>query len=326
MAAAADIRHRLFANNPAGDPQPDLLPPVGAGQDAFFDFAGSAATGSALSKRRGEMVPSQRKPGRKYKAPEIRRRVSPATVNRTVTQPLREILLRAKGVWKAKVGEVDWSKHLLKEPQERVREATPAEESDVMAELERGYDEAVEFTFINGCRRMEILGLIWTRVDFFSRNFRVVGKGGRERSIPMTKRSFDILWAQRGNHDESVFTFAAKRTVRMADGRLLCRGQRYPLTEAGFKSAARRAIARAGVVDFHFHDTRHTAATRVLRRSNLRVVQDLLGHADVKTTTKYAHVMRDDILGALEAAAPTKNPTDARDDGSKSVRNRDKAG
>jgi len=272
-----------------------------------------------VAKRRGEFVPSQRKPGRKYKTPEVRRRVTPATVNRTATQPLREVILRAREIWGARTAKVKWADHLLAEPKERVREATPAEEGDMMEELERGYDEAVAFTFLNGCRRMEVIGLRWTSVDFFSRTFRVVGKGNKERTIPMTARSHQILWDQRGRHPDFVFTFEAKRTVRMRDGRLLCRGQRYPLTEAGFKSAARRAIARSGVPDFHFHDIRHTTATRVLRKSNLRVVQNLLGHEDVSTTTKYAHALIDDIRQALDAATETPATAEFTTEAAKSL-------
>ena len=103
-----------------------------------------------------------------------------------------------------------------------------------------------------------------------------------------------------------MFTYVASRTKK-AEG--LVRGTRYPITESGLKSAMRRAVPRAGVDNFRFHDTRHTAATRVLRKSNLRVAQILLGHSDVKTTTKYAHALNEDIRAALDAASPTKNPT-----------------
>lgn len=105
-----------------------------------------------------------------------------------------------------------------------------------------------------------------------------------------------------------MFTYQAKRTVRRGDD-VICRGQRYPLTESGLKTAMRRAVPNAGVTNFRFHDTRHTAATRVLRKSNLRVVQELLGHRDVATTTKYAHAVKEDVRAALEAATPTKSPT-----------------
>ncbi|TIN66413.1 MAG: site-specific integrase, partial [Mesorhizobium sp.] len=81
-----------------------------------------------------------------------------------------------------------------------------------------------------------------------------------------------------------------------------------------------------GVKNFHFHDTRHTAATRVLRKSNLKVVQQLLGHEDIKTTTKYAHAMMDDVLNALEAASPTKSPTEAGEGYDKRLKDLGKAG
>lgn len=295
------------------------------GPDFLLQNINDEKVSAMVARRRGEFVPSQRKPGRKYRTPERRRRVSPATVNRTVIQPLREIILRAEKLWGARTGEVDWSKHLLAEPKERVREASIGEEAAIMAELSRGYDVAVEFAFLNGCRRMEILGLEWSRVDFFGRRFTVIGKGNKPRSIPMTKRTFEILWLQQNFHAEKVFTYIAARTVKTA-GRTLVKGSRYPLTEAGLKIAMRRAVPKAGVKNFHFHDTRHTAATRVLRKSNLKVVQQLLGHEDIKTTTKYAHAMMDDVLNALEAASPTESPTRVGEGYDKRLKDLGKAG
>ncbi|MGM4909163.1 tyrosine-type recombinase/integrase [Rhizobium sp. 768_B6_N1_8] len=259
---------------------------------------------SLVAKRRGERVRRKHKDGKIHEG----KLVSPATVNRTCTQPLREIILRAKNVWKIQVGEVSFGEHMLKEPQERVREASADEESAIMEQLGRGYEDAVRFAFLNGCRRMEILGLEWPHVDFFSRRFTVTGKGGKSRTIPMSEETYEILWAQRHNHPVKVFTFVAWRTRKTIKQ---VRGKRYPLTESGLKSAMRRAVPAAGVVNFRFHDTRHTAATRVLRKSNLRVAQRLLGHTDVATTAKYAHALDDDLRAALEAtSSPTKNPTD----------------
>src|SRR5215204_2306572 len=54
--------------------------------------------------------------------------VAPATVNRTVTEPLRRIMHRARDAWDQIVPKIDWGKHLLAEPQERVRELTVDEE------------------------------------------------------------------------------------------------------------------------------------------------------------------------------------------------------
>ena len=68
-----------------------------------------------------------------------------------------------------------------------------------------------------------------------------------------------------------------------------------------------------GHLSLRFHDARHTAATRVLRKSNLRVVQQLLGHERVTTTEKYAHALAEDVRAALNAAIPTEIPTAGED-------------
>lgn len=260
------------------------------------------------------LVAKRRREKRRGKGWKRDEPVSNATVNRTVTEPLRKVLRRAEKVWKVPVGDVDWAQHRLEEPKERIREAADQEEAAIMGELERGYDEATEFGFINGCRRMEVIGLKKTMVDFFNRQFTVLGKGGKVRVIPMNERTYEMLWRKRHEPTDFVFTYVAARTDKRKG---TIKGQRYPLTENGFRSAQRRAIKRGGVVNFRPHDARHTAATRVLRQSNLRVVQELLGHSDVTTTAKYAHALKEDVRAALEAASPTKNPTAPEADSAK---------
>lgn len=68
---------------------------------------------------------------------------------------------------------------------------------------------------------------------------------------------------------------------------------------------------RGKVSDFRFHDTRHTAATRLVRATgNLKMAQHLLGHSSVTTTTRYAHVTHEDLRAGLEAAARARNHTE----------------
>lgn len=268
-----------------------------------------------IARRRGERIKRRRKNGVVSEGDLV----SNATVNRTCTQPLREIMTRARKIWKVSVADVDFGKHLLKEPQERVREASVAEEDAILSQLNRGYDDAIEFAFLSGCRRMEILGLDWPHVDFFSRRFTVTGKGSKVRTIPMSDAIYDLLWRQKDFHATKVFTYEAARTIKLQG---LIKGKRYPLTEAGLKTAMRRAVPNAGVENFRFHDTRHTAATRILRVSNLKVAQRLLGHADIATTTKYAHALDDDLRAALNAATtngPTRSPTDGTGETDKSL-------
>jgi site-specific recombinase XerD len=82
----------------------------------------------------------------------------------------------------------------------------------------------------------------------------------------------------------------------------LIRGQRYPITYNGLKTDWKRHRARSGVEDFRFHNKRHDFATKLLRDSrNLKLVQKALNHRNLKTTLKYAHVLHDEIAGAIEA-------------------------
>ncbi len=165
-------------------------------------------------------------------------RVSNATVNRSVTQPMRAILRRCAKTWKQAVQDIEWKDHFLKEPQERVREATPDEEARLLAAIRPDYRPVVRFAILTGCRMSEILTLEWARVNFFNDTFTVIGKGDRQRSIPMVKEVRDLLWDLKDHHPEMVFTFQATKT---RDGHL--RGKRYPITENGFKTQWRRSNA-----------------------------------------------------------------------------------
>lgn len=251
-----------------------------------------------VAKRRNEL----RRVGRPENSTK---KVGPATVNRTVTEPLRKVLLRAQKVWRSEVANIDWRSHRLEEPQERVREGSYAEEADILSEMGRGYEEAMLFAFRNGVRRMEIISFKKTMVDFFSRQFTVIGKGGRARIIPMSDQAYAQLWRLKDAPTEYVFSYVAARTDKRKE---IVRGQSYPLTDAGLRSAQRRAIKKSGVTNFRPHDTRHTAATRVSRSHGIRVAQKLLGHSEVTTTTKYAHVMQEDVRAALNAATPVESP------------------
>ncbi|WP_269757810.1 tyrosine-type recombinase/integrase [Aureimonas altamirensis] len=239
----------------------------------------------------------------------IRRKegVKPATVNRSMVEPLRTLMRRAVDVWGLEVPRVNWKKHRLKEPQERVREATEAEEEALLKALPADYRPPVLFALLTGCRRAEIVGLRWKDVNFPAAEFRVTGKGDRSRTIPMTDEVEAILRSLEGNHPEAVFTFQAQRT---RDGRV--KGQHYPITVDGFQTAWNRHV-RPKMKDFRFHDTRHTAATRLVRATgNLRMVQRLLGHTSVTTTQRYTHVSHDDLRAGMELVARVaRRPADS---------------
>jgi integrase len=168
-------------------------------------------------------------------------------------------------------------------------------------------DYAPFFAFVraSGLRLREYVTLQWPEVDWGARQIRKRGKGGKLVTVPITATIRKILWPLRGHHPEHVFTYVAQRT---RDGRV--QGQRYPLTYSGTKTAWRRLRKRAGVVGFRFHDFRHDLGTKLLRETgNLKLVQRALNHADLKTTTRYAHVLDHEVAEALERVTGSPNPS-----------------
>ena len=139
------------------------------------------------------------------------------------------------------------------------------------------------------------------------RRFTLTGKGNKRHTLPMTDELRAILGAVMNNPTDQVFTYVGQRTRIIhttRDKRAVLRGERYPITLSGLNRAWRTYGPKgaAGIADFRFHDLRHTAATRILRRTgNLKLVQRLLDHEDIATTAKYAHVDDADLLAAMEA-------------------------
>jgi len=226
--------------------------------------------------------------------------ISPFTVNDT-TEQLKKLFTRAKAWGVHFTGEPIWRDHWLKEPQERVRELRDDEAERLAVAMREDYAPFFAFAHASGLRLRECL-LRWSEVDFGVGQIKKSGKGGRTVTIPITSAIRKILWPLRGHHREFVFTYQAQRT---RDGRV--KGERHPLTYHGVKIAWRRLRKRAGVTGFRFHDFRHDFASKLLRETgNLKLVQRALNHADLKTTSRYAHVLDDEVAAAMERVAESR--------------------
>jgi integrase/recombinase XerD len=144
-----------------------------------------------------------------------------------------------------------------------------------------------ELAYASGLRVSELIGLSRDRLDLRGQSVSVAGKGNKERVVPFGRAARRALEAylergrpalQRGRRHDAVFVNA--------------RGG--PLSRMGFwkilKSHARAAGLAARV---HPHALRHSFATHLLEGgADLRVVQELLGHASVTTTAIYTHLDR----------------------------------
>jgi integrase len=244
---------------------------------------------------------------RKAEPAKTRKGESPiknSTVNRTVLEPLRQVLNRARKNWEQKVQEINWADFLLPEPKERVRELTADEEERIFRNLRADYHPVVLFSIVSGFRKRECVNLRWSDIDWGNLTISVVGKGDKADVQPISPDIRDFLWELRGQHPEFVFTFVAEQT-RPQQKRVA--GQRYPITYSGLSTEWRRAKLDAKLIDYRFHDNRHTAATRFLRATgNLKLCQMFLRHEDIATTMKYAHASTDDLRKALDIVAESR--------------------
>jgi integrase len=227
--------------------------------------------------------------------------ISAFTVNATIKQ-VRKLFSRAK-LWGVRFDhEPRWRQHMLKEPQERVRELAEHEAEQLQAVTRDDLTPFFVFARASGLRLRECL-LCWSEVDWSARRIVKLGKGGRRITVPITSTIREILWPLRGNHPEHVFTFVADRTV---DGRV--KGRHYPMTYHGVRSAWWQMQKRSGIVGFRFHDFRHDLATKLLRETgNLKLVQKALNHANLETTSRYAHVLDHEVADAMERVTESRN-------------------
>jgi integrase len=193
--------------------------------------------------------------------------------------------------------------HWLKEAGERIRELRDDEADRIEAATREDYWPLFAFARATGLRQKECVSLRWSEVDWHARQIVKRGKGNGTVTTPITSTVREILWPLRDHHPEFVFTFVANR----GRGSSRIKGKRYKITVGGVKTLWRRIRIAAGVSDFRFHDFRHDFGTKLLRETgNLKLVQRAFNHADIKTTTRYAHVLDNEVAAALERISESR--------------------
>jgi integrase/recombinase XerD len=143
----------------------------------------------------------------------------------------------------------------------------------------------VELLYGAGLRVSEAVGLDLGRIDLEERLVRPLGKGSKERLVPLGREAVEALrrYLARGR----PFLDRRRRPE------LFLNAQGGPLTRAGAFLVLRRLAERAGLEPerIHPHLLRHSFATHLLEGgADLRSVQEMLGHADLATTELYTHV------------------------------------
>jgi integrase len=227
--------------------------------------------------------------------------VANGTVNREL-QMLGRALRHMARIHAADVPELDLRAVQAKEAEERIRELTADEQARLFKHLRDDLHPLATMAMMTGLRVAALAGLKWSEVDLAARILTVREKGGVTRKFPI-------------NNEMRAFLSALPRAEAMPHARYVLtyvnhkeKGRpRHRITPAGgVMEKWKEALRAAEIEDFRFHDLRHTFATRILRQSgNLKLVSRLLGHKQIDTTMRYAHVLDDDLRQALDSYSVT---------------------
>jgi integrase/recombinase XerD len=174
-------------------------------------------------------------------------------------------------------------------------------------------DRAIlETLYAAGLRISELVGLDRADLDLRDGLVRVLGKGGKERIAPIGRMAREAL-EHYLDHGRPELARPGTRRASSGDAMFLnARGGR--LTRQGCWGIVHRAAERVGLAArVSPHVLRHSCATHLLDHgADIRVVQELLGHASVSTTQIYTMVSPERLRATFEAAHPRSRSTKSR--------------
>lgn len=154
----------------------------------------------------------------------------------------------------------------------------------------------VHYLVLTGARKREVLDARWCDVDFELRLWRIPKtKSGKVRHVPLSAEALRLLHrlhAEAGGGADFIFP-------NPATGK--------PFISIYYSWDASRK--RAGIPELRIHDLRHSFASFLVNAGrSLYEVQQLLGHADIRTTSRYAHLSRDRLMEAVETVPVRLKP------------------
>ena len=182
----------------------------------------------------------------------------------------------------------------------RVMDAPPKE--DKRAALFKLRDQALlETLYGTGVRVSELGGMDLAHCDFAESEVRVLGKGGKERIVPLGKSATEAIRA----YLPARAGLLDKAKEGDPDALWLSRGGRRLGVRQVQNIVRRHGTLGAGRGDLHPHAMRHTCATHLLDAgADLRSIQELLGHSSLSTTQRYTHVSVDRLMEVYDRAHP----------------------
>jgi integrase/recombinase XerC len=157
----------------------------------------------------------------------------------------------------------------------------------------------LEILYASGARVSELCGLDLEDIDYARQTIRVLGKGNKERTIPIGNPAMRALEAWLKDGRDNLAGTKSERAVFLG-----ARGKR--IDQRTVRTMVYHALAALeGVEKMGPHALRHSAATHLLEGgADLRTVQEILGHASLATTQIYTHVSTERLQKAFKQAHP----------------------
>lgn len=217
--------------------------------------------------------------------------VKPATINRYL-QVIRAVLRKAEREW-------NWLDkapyiRLRKLDTKRVRYITREQAITLLNELPEHQRIITEFALLTGLRQRNVLDLQWSQVDLSNAIAWIHPDQSKTRkaiAVPLNQRAITLLEQLKGTHEAYVFTYKGA-----------------PIGQVNTQ-AWKKALKRAGIENFRWHDLRHTWATwHIQNGTPTHALQELGGWSSYEMVRRYAH------LSAAHLLDYSKNAMIAGDD------------
>lgn len=218
--------------------------------------------------------------------------VMPATINRELAV-LKKAFNLACREWEWVRDNPVCRVSMEREQNTRDRWLTEEEEGRLLKIAPLWLRELVLFAANTGMRRGEILALNWNGVDFVRRTVTVFrSKNGERRTIPINQTVQGILTRRHETRPDEPQT---------GESLVFGSGAQTHLDGSNLRRAFTATLKAAKIENFHFHDLRHTFATRLVQAGvDLYKVQRLLGHKSPNMTQRYAHHFPESLRDGVE--------------------------
>ena len=162
----------------------------------------------------------------------------------------------------------------------------------------------IEILYSTGLRVSELVTLKFTNIKYnlygdIEPYLIILGKGNKERMVPLNKRAIDAISNYIKQFDKKIgFLFPSDKS------------KLGHITRQGFALLLKQAAVDSGMDpdDISPHVIRHSTASHLLKKgTDLRVIQEILGHSDISTTQIYTHLMTDQLENTVKKHHPMSN-------------------